>query len=196
MMKHVRAILVITFSFLSATGAFGADSYSIDAAHSSIVFSIRHMAISNVRGRFTDFSGTLVYDEQDINKSSVEITIKAASINTDVKQRDDHLRSADFFDVAKYADITFKSARIEKKGETYAAIGMLTMHGVSKEVAIAFKIGGKTKDMGGTIHLGAEGMLTINRQDYGISWNKTLDNGGLLVGNDVQIELNIEAVKK
>ena len=196
MTKHIRSILAVVFSLFSATAAFSSDSYSIDTAHSSIVFSIRHMAISNVKGRFTDFSGTLVYDEQDISKSSVELTIKAASINTDVKQRDDHLRSADFFDVAKYADITFKSTRIEKKGEAYAAIGMLTMHGVSKEVSIAFKIGGKTKDMAEAIHLGAEGTLTIKRQDYDISWNKTLDNGELLVGNDVQIELNIEAVKK
>src|SRR6476620_8470277 len=165
MTKYIRSILAVVFSLFSASIAFSADSYSIDAAHSSIVFSIRHLAISNVRGRFTDFSGTLVYDEQDINKSSVEMTIKAASINTDVKQRDDHLRSADFFDVAKYADITFKSARIEKRGEAYVAVGMLTMHGVSKEVAIVFKIGGKTKDMVGEVHLGAEGALTINRQD-------------------------------
>jgi len=195
-MKRLRPFLAIIVGLLLAGLALGADTYSIDPAHSSITFTVRHMVISNVKGRFTDFSGTLVYDEQDLTKSSVEIIIKAGSINTDVKQRDDHLRSGDFFDVAKYPDITFKSTRIEKKGEVNVAIGTLTMHGVSKEVAIAFKIGGKAKDGSGVTHLGAEGRFQINRQDYGVAWNRTLDNGGLMVGNDVQMELNIEAVKK
>jgi len=195
-MKCTRRILPIFLGLFFFSTAFGADTYSIDPAHSSIGFSVRHMVISNVKGRFTDFSGTLIYDEKDLSKSSVEITIKAASINTDVKQRDDHLRSGDFFDVAKYPDITFKSTRVDKKGEAYVAIGILTMHGVAKEVAIAFKIGGKARDGSGATHLGAEGTLKVNRQDYGVAWNRTLDDGGLMVGNDVQLELNIEAVKK
>ena len=196
-MKPMKTLLAFLIGLLLATAAFAApETYAIDPTHSSMTFTVRHMVISNVKGRFTDFSGTLIYDEQDITKSSVEIIIKAASINTDVKQRDDHLRSADFFDVAKYPEITFKSTRIEKKGESQVAIGTLTMHGVSREVAIAFKIGGKAKDGSGATRLGAEAALKINRNDYGISWNMTLDNGGVLVGNDVQLELNVEAIKK
>ena len=192
-------ILLALFStllpMLSAGTTQAADKYTIDPSHCHIGFSVRHLVINNIRGRFTDYSGAIVFDEQDITRSSVEITIKVESINTDVKNRDDHLRGSDFFDVAKYPDITFKSSRIEKRGAGYAAIGQFTMRGVAREITLPFKVNGKSNFQGAT-HLGVEAAVTINRRDFGMTWNATLDTGGLVVGNEVTIELNIEAVKK
>jgi polyisoprenoid-binding protein YceI len=192
-----RSIIVLTLILLliptSATGA--ADKYTIDPAHCHVGFSVQHIVINKIRGRFNDYTGAIVYDEQDITKSSVEITIKAASINTDFKFRDDHLRAPDFFDVAKYPEITFKSTRIEKRGVAYAAVGIFTLHGVAKEIVLPFKVNGKSIFQGET-HLGVEAAIVIDRRDFGMNWNATLETGGLVVGNDVTIELNIEAVKK
>jgi polyisoprenoid-binding protein YceI len=172
-----------------------ADKYAIDPAHCHIGFAVRHLVINNIRGRFTDFMGVILFDEQDITRSSVEITIKAESINTDFAARDEHLRTADFFDVAKYPEITFKSTRVEKRGAGLVAIGTFTMHGAAKEIALPFKVNGKSNFQGAT-HLGIEAAMTIDRRDFGMTWNATLDTGGLVVGNDVSIELNIEAVKR
>jgi polyisoprenoid-binding protein YceI len=192
-----RSIIVLTLIFVlfPASTTLAADKYSIDPVHCHIGFSVRHLVINNIRGRFTDYEGSIIYDEQDITRSSVEITIKAQSINTDVQPRDEHLRTSEFFDVAKFPDITFKSTRVEKRGSGFAAIGIFTMHGVAKEITIPFKINGKSNFQGGT-HLGVEGTVVIDRRDFGMSWSATLDNGGLVVGNEVTIELNIEAVKK
>ena len=182
-------------SLLVAAAAPGADRYQIDPAHTQIGFSVRHLVISNVQGKFNEFSGTILYDGQDISKSSVSVTIKAASIDTGVEPRDVDLRSANFFDATKFPEVTFQSTRIEKRGEGYVALGTLTMHGVAKEVALPFSITGPIKDPGGKQRLGVEASLTINRQDWGLSYSKAMDNGGLIVGNDVKIELNVEAVK-
>ena len=192
-----RSIIVLTLILvlIPASTTLAADKYSIDPVHCHIGFSVRHLVINNIRGRFTDYEGSIIYDEQDITRSSVEITIKAQSVNTDVQPRDEHLRTSEFFDVAKFPDITFKSTRVEKRGSGFAAIGIFTMHGVAKEITIPFKINGKSNFQGGT-HLGVEGTVVIDRRDFGMSWSATLDNGGLVVGNDVTIELNIEAVKK
>ena len=192
-----RSIIVLTLILVlfPASTTLAADKYSIDPVHCHIGFSVRHLVINNIRGRFTDYAGSIIYDEQDITRSSVEITIKAQSINTDVPPRDEHLRTSEFFDVAKFPDITFKSTRVEKRGTGFAAIGIFTMHGVAKEITIPFKVNGKSNFQGGT-HLGVEGTVVIDRRDFGMSWSATLDNGGLVVGNDVTIELNIEAVKK
>lgn len=194
-MRRSIIFLLLIVVLLSQRTSLAADKYAIDPAHCHIGFSVRHLVINNIRGRFTDYAGSIVYDEQDPTKSSVEIVIKAESINTDVKPRDNHLRGSDFFDVAKYPDITFKSTRIEKRAGGLVAIGMFTMHGISKEIALPFKINGKSNFQGGT-HLGVEASLTIDRRDFGMTWNATLDTGGLVVGNDVKIELNIEAVTK
>ncbi|HUS08864.1 MAG TPA: YceI family protein [Pyrinomonadaceae bacterium] len=188
-------VLALTLAMMPVKAAFAADRYTIDPAHCHIGFSVRHIVINNIRGRFTDYAGSIIYDEQDITRSSVEITIKAQSINTDVNARDEHLRTAEFFDVAKYPDITFKSSRIEKRGASFVAVGMFTMHGVAKEIAIPFKVNGKSNFQGAT-HLGVESTLVIDRRDFGMNWSATLDTGGLVVGNDVTIELNIEAIRK
>ncbi len=171
-------------------------TYIIDNAHSLIGFSVRHLTISEVHGRFNDFTGTIHYNEKDVTKSSVEFTAKAASINTDIKARDEHLRGTDFFDVEKYPELTFKSTRIESHGQQYLMVGQFTMHGVTKEISFPFQLTNQIKDQRGKTRFGVQAQLTINRQDYGISWSKTLDNGGLAVSNEVKIELNFEAIKQ
>jgi polyisoprenoid-binding protein YceI len=185
----ISAVLAIVLSF--SVAALAADQYKIDPNHSSATFSVRHNLISNVPGRFSDVNGTINYDEKDLSKSSVEATIKVATINTDNEGRDKHLKSADFFDAEKYPEITFKSKRIEKRGNQLVALGTLTMRGVSKEIELPFEINKLTTPRGTTVGVVAE--TKLNRQDYGINWSRALDNGGLVVANEVKIELSLEA---
>jgi polyisoprenoid-binding protein YceI len=174
-----------------------AGTYRIDPAHTTIGFSVRHLAINDVPGRFNEFSGSIQYNPENLPASSVTFTAKAASIDTGIKQRDDHLRSADFFDVTRYPEITFNSTRIEKKGkDELIAHGDFTMHGVTKQIAIPFKLYGTIKDQRGSTRFGVEARLKINRQDYGVAYSRTLDTGALVVGNDVNIVLLVEAVKQ
>lgn len=187
------SVLVV---LLVASLSFAADTYKTDPAHSAVTFAVKHMMLATVKGKFDEFEGTIVYDEEDITKSSVTFTIKAASINTGNESRDKDLRGANFFEVEKYPEITFKSKQIVKEGDGYVAIGDLTMHGVTKEVKIPFTFLGKVKDPWGNTRIGVEGSLTLNRQDYGISYSRTLDNGGLVVGNEVKVEFSIEAIKQ
>ncbi len=193
-MKNVLAGTLV--SLLLAVAAPGADRYEIDPVHTLIGFSVRHLVINNVKGKFGDFSGTILYDENDITRSSVEVTVRTPSINTGVNQRDDDLRSPNFLEVAKYPEMTFRSSRIERQGEGYVAVGTLTLHGVAKQVALPFTLSGKIKDPWGNERIGVEANLTIDRRDWGINFSKTMDSGGLIVGNEVRIELNVEAVKK
>jgi polyisoprenoid-binding protein YceI len=170
-----------------------AETYSIDPGHSEVGFSIRHM-VTNVRGRFNDFSGTVNMDPKNLPKSSVELHIKAASIDTAVPDRDKHLRGADFFDVEKYPEITFKSESIAPAGkDKYNVTGTLTLHGVSKKVTLPVSFLGQAKDPWGGTRAGFETATTLNRKDYGIVWNKAIDNGGVLLGEDVKVEINLEA---
>lgn len=195
-MKYRKIFTLLTVFLLGLASVQAADTYQIDAAHTTAGFSVKHMVINTVHGRFTDLSGTILLDESDMTKSSANVTIKATSIDTGVAGRDNDLRSANFFDVAQYPTITFASRRVEKQGSGFVLIGDLTMHGVTKEVAISFTFNGKIKDPRGTWRIGCEGQLTINRQDWGISYNRAIDTGGLVVGNDVKIELSVEAVQK
>jgi polyisoprenoid-binding protein YceI len=184
--------------FLTALAALPlrADTYSIDPSHSEVTFQIRHI-VSQVRGRFNEFSGTVEMDPKNLPSSSVEFQIKAASIDTNAPDRDKHLRSGDFFDVEKYPEITFKSKSIKPAGkDTYNVTGTLTMHGVSKEVTLPVTLLGQAKDPQGNTRAGFEAVTTLNRKDYGITWNKALDNGGALLGDDVKVEINLETVKK
>jgi polyisoprenoid-binding protein YceI len=188
---YLSGILAI----LSTAALFAADTYQFDLAHSSVAFTVRHMVITNVRGNFKDFQGTILYDPTDVTKSSAEVTIKTASIDTDNTQRDNHLRSPDFFDAEKFPEITFKSKSVEKKGDGYVLNGTLSLRGVSKDVGIPFEILGTVKDPMGNTRLGAHGELSVNRMDYGVSWSKSLDAGGLVVSEEVKISLDIEAIK-
>ena len=195
-MQLKKGLLGTLASLLIAAAAPAADQYQIDPVHTLIGFSVRHLVINNVKGKFGEFSGTIVYDENDITKSSVEVTVRTASINTGVNQRDDDLRSPNFLEVAKYPEMTFRSSRIERHGDAYVAVGTLTLHGVSKEVTVPFTLFGKVKDPWGNERIGVEASLTIDRRDWGINFSKTMDNGGLIVGNEVKIDLNVEAIKK
>jgi polyisoprenoid-binding protein YceI len=191
-----RTLITLAATLIMVTAAMAGDTYKIDPVHSRVGFMVKHLVISNVRGNFVDFSGTIIYDPIDLAKSSVDVSINAASINTDNPDRDKHLKSPDFFDVEKFPEITFKSDHIEKKGEKFVAVGKLTMRGVTKEVTIPFDFLGTAKDPQGNLRIGFEGATSVNRQDYGISWNKALDNGGVLVGDEVKIDLSVEAVKQ
>jgi len=195
-MRYRTLVVSALFTLLWVSSAFAADRYEFDPVHTRIGFTARHLMINNVAGRFTDFMGNILYDEQDMTKSAVSVKIQTTSVNTENKMRDDDLRSPNFFDVAKFPAITFQSSRIEKQGDSYACVGTLTMHGVSKEVNIPFAILGKIKDPWGNTRIGLEGGLKIDRRDWGLTYSKTLDNGGLIVGDDIKIDLNVEAVKK
>lgn len=170
--------------------------YKIDAAHSVIGFSIRHFELSLVRGRFKDFSGTINYDEADVTKSSVNFTAKIESIDTGVPRRDEHLRSADFFDAANHPELTFKSTRVERKSNnSYVLHGDFTMKGVTKQISLPFTLAGALKDNRGNFRIGVAAETKIDRRDYGITWGRTMANGGLDVGHEVMIDLQLEAVK-
>jgi len=188
-------ILTVLLGMLSVY-VFGTNEYVADKAHSSISFKVSHMVVSKVRGTFNDFSVTIHEDPNDINKSSVTAVIKTASIDTGNEKRDNHLKSEDFFFVEKYPEITFKSNKIQKKGSQYEAIGMLTMRGVSKEISFTFDVSDKIKDPWGNTRVGIEINTGLDRKDFGLNWNKTLDKGGLMVGNEVKIEILLEMMSK
>ena len=180
----------------SATSLFAAETFVVDKSHSEATFQVRHM-MSKVSGKFDDFAGKVEVDRTKPGASSVEFTIKTASINTGVADRDKHLRSADFFDAEKNPEITFKSTKIVpgKTKNVYNVSGNLTMRGVTKPVTIPVEFGGFGKDPWGNERAGFSLTTTVNRKDYGINWNKALDNGGFLLSDEVTINVNIEAQK-
>ena len=186
--------LAVVLTLGLAGSVWSADTYVVDGAHAYVGFTINHLLINRVRGTFNDFTGTIIYDADDITKSSMSGTINAASIDTAHQKRDKDLRGESFFEVDKYPQITFETTRVEAGGDTPILHGILTMHGVSKEVAIPFRVTG-IADFAGKIRLGFEARLELNRQDYGISYSRLMDNGGLVVGNEVAIELQGEAIK-
>ncbi|HEY1937888.1 MAG TPA: YceI family protein [Candidatus Angelobacter sp.] len=179
--------LMLAIAAMSAS-ALAADEYKIDPNHSSVNFAVTHMTVSTVNGRFTTFDGKISLDDKDISKSSVNVTIKTASINTDNTSRDNDLRSPNYFDVEKFPEITFQSKSVEKKGNDYVAHGTLTIHGISKDVDLPFDLKGPIDPGKGGKVLGAHAYLTVNRQDFGIT-----KAPAAMIGNDVKIDLNVEA---
>jgi polyisoprenoid-binding protein YceI len=170
-----------------------ARTYKIDKSHSEAIFQVRHL-VTRVRGRFSDFEGTIVLDEANPEQSSVEFTIQATSIDTNEPDRDKHLRSDDFFAVEQFQTITFKSKRITKRAaETFDVVGDLTIRGVTKEITLPVTHLGKAKDPWGNDKVGFETEITINRKDYGLKWNAPLETGGFLVGDEVKVSLSIQA---
>jgi len=188
----MRKAILTVLAVLALSTLVAADEFKVDPKHSSAEFTVRHMMISNVRGSFGDVSGVIVYDEKEPSKSSVTAIIKTASINTGNESRDKDLRSnPTLFDVAKYPEMKFESQRVEKRGEQWVAIGTLTIKDISRKVELPFTVA-KIETPQGT-RLGVTSEFTLNRQEYGVTWNRTLDNGGLVVSNEVKIELSVEA---
>ena len=181
---------------LAASATFAQDVYNVDKTHSEVTFRVRHF-VSKVSGRFDDFSGTINVIPGKPAASSVEFAIKSASINTANTGRDTHLKGADFFDVEKNPEITFKSTKIAPvDADTFNVTGIFTMHGTAKEITIPVDFGGTLTDARGTEKAGFSLATKINRKDYGIVWNQTLDSGGVMLGDEVEITVNIEANKK
>lgn len=169
-------------------------TFVVDKAHSEAIFTVRHL-ITKVRGHFREFEGTIHLDEAQPERSSVSVTIQAASIDTNEPNRDTHLRSADFFDVEKTPTITFTSRVVAKAGvDRYDVTGTLTMHGVSKDVTLPVSFEGFAKDPWGNRRAGFETEVVLNRKDYGLNWNAALEAGGFLVGDDVRVSLTVQAI--
>ena len=169
-------------------------TYAVDAAHSEATFTVRHL-ITKVRGHFAEFDGAIHFDAADPTRSDVTFTIKAASIDTNQKDRDAHLRSADFFEVETYPTITFRSTKIEAAGgDAYAVTGDFTIRDVTRSITLPVTFLGKAKDPWGNERIAFEAEYTINRKDYGLMWNAALETGGFLVGDDVKIALSVQAV--
>jgi len=188
----VKKLWLSSIAIVALAGsAFAAEEYKIDPAHSSATFTVRHLMISNVPGRFANVTGTIVYDENDVSKSSVTATIPTNTINTDNDGRDKHLRSADFFDVEKYPEMKFVSKKVEKRGNQLVAIGDLTIKDVTKQVELPFEVV-KAKTPFGVV-VGATGATKINRKDFNILWSRTMDGGGAVVSDEVKIEFSVEA---
>lgn len=169
--------------------------WNVDLDHSAIEFRVAHMVVSKTTGRFMDYAGFIEMDAEAGTVKAIEATIKTASVNTNHEKRDAHLRNADFFDVERYPTMTFKMKSYKKTVEGYTALGDLTLHGVTKEITLVGHYNGATKDPWGNTRAGFSAEGKLNRKDFGMVWNKTLDNGGLVVGDEVQILLDIECIK-
>jgi len=188
--------LVVVLALATAVAANAAE-YDIDMHHSSVGFKVKHMMVTNVRGHFADFSGSFTWDPANPAAGKVNATIQAGSIDTGNEKRDEHLRNEDFFDTTKYPTLTFVSTKVVPKGkDSYALHGELTMHGVTKSVELELAFIGEMTDPKAGTRVGWEATGVINRRDFGVDFSKTLDNGGLVVGDDVTIELAIEGIRK
>jgi polyisoprenoid-binding protein YceI len=184
--------------FIAAPALAGATTWQIDPDHTSAQFAIRHLMVSTVRGTIGPVTGTVTIDDADLTKSTVTAAIDAKGIDTRNQKRDDHLRSPDFFDVAKYPALTFTSKKVEKASDgRYRVIGDLTIHGVTKEAALEVS-GSPTpmQDPFGNTKLGGSATTRINRKDFGLNWSKSLDGGGVMLGDDVDITIDVELLKK
>ena len=171
--------------------------WRIDRAHTNVGFAVKHMMIATVHGRFTDVDGTVRYDEEDHSRSSLEISIRTASIDTRDAERDAHLRSADFFDVAKYPVMTFRSTRIQSTGgQTLRIAGDLTILGVTRPITLEAVEEGRGKDPWGGDRAGFSASTTLDRRDFGLDWNQALEHGGWLVGHDIKVTLDVELVRQ
>jgi len=191
-MKTILLAAIIGVSTLGFA-VRAADTYNIDPAHSTVGFAVTHMVINTVHGKFNEFTGTLSLDGTSVKEASG--TIQAKSIDTGIERRDNHLRSPDFFDAAKFPTITFQSKRAEKQGSDTVLVGDFTMHGVTKELSLPLTVKGPIKDPWGNNRIGLQAKTKINRRDYGLKYNQALETGGLVVGDEIELEINAEAVK-
>jgi len=188
----------VVMMLATVPGLAQVSTWEIDSAHSGAHFSVRHLMIATVRGEFRKVAGTINMDEKDISKSSVEAVIDATTIDTREERRDNHLKSADFFDVAKFPTITFKSRSVTRQGEgKFKVAGDLTLHGVTKPVILDVEgLTNQVKDQRGNIKTGAAVTTKINRSDFGLTWNRAVETGGVAVSDEVGITIDLELVKK
>ncbi len=190
-----RAVAFASIVVMLSSVAY-ADTWDIDKAHSTVGFSVRHLVITKVLGEFNEFAGQVEFDGKNVESGSVSITIQMTSIDTDNQKRDNHLKGPDFFNAEEYPEMTFKSKKVIKGNDaSFKIIGDLTMKGVSKEVALDAEFNGSLTDPWGNTRAGFSATTTINRQDFDMKWNKALEAGGLMVGNEVTIILELELVK-
>jgi polyisoprenoid-binding protein YceI len=189
-----KTFWILLASLALTAGARAAD-YKVDPSHSSVGFEVRHL-VGNVQGQFKDYEGTFSFDEKDLSKFKLKSSAKAATIDTSNAKRDEHLKSPDFFDVKKFPVITFESSKIEKKGSDYEVSGNFTMHGVTKPVTFEVESLGEAKDPWGNMRRGFTARTKLNRKDFGILWNKTFDTGSTMLGEDVKVTLNLEAIEE
>ena len=172
-------------------------NWGIDLVHSSVGFMVRHLVVSKVRGKFTRWSGTIRMDEHDLARTEVDVAIETASVDTGVEQRDNHLRSPDFFEVEKYPTMAFKSTRVEKAPDgTLRLHGNLTLHGVTKPVVLDVEFAGSQKDPWGGTRAGFSARTSLDRREFGLTYNQLLETGGVVVGEKVDVDIEIEAVKQ
>jgi len=186
----LSAALLVPLNGMAAT-------YTLDPVHTTVGFKVKHLMIANVKGAFEKFKGTVSIDESDVAKSKVTVSIEMSSINTNNAKRDEHLRSGDFFDVAKFPVMTFESTKVERSGaDTLKVTGNLTIKGVTKQVILTVDgPSAEIKSPQGVVKRGASAVAKINRQDFGVSWNKKLDAGAVVVGDEVQISIDAELDK-
>ena len=193
-----KSLVLLVAVALFVPQASKAAAFDIDPAHSAATFSVKHLMVANVHGEFGKVTGTVNLDDKDITKSTVEATLDATSIRTHDEKRDEHLKSAEFFDVAKFPTLTFRSTKVEKgaKGKLKVT-GDLTIHGVTKSVVLDVEgLSKESKDPWGNVKVGTSASTKINRKDFGLTWNKNLETGGVLVGEEVTINLDVELGKK
>lgn len=195
-MKRFINIIAVCVS-LAIPAISSATTWTIDPDHSNVGFKVRHLMVSNVKGSFEKHTGTVDINDKDITKSKVEVSIDTNSINTNVQKRDEHLRSDDFFDVAKYPTMSFVSKKVAKAGKDKLKVtGDLTLHGITKSVVLDVEGPSKeSKDSWGNIRKGATATTKINRKDFGLVWNAALETGGVAVGEEITITLEIEMIK-
>lgn len=191
-MKILFAVLSVVVLYASSF----AEEWNIDASHTEIGFTVKHMVVAKVNGKFADFSGEVNFDPENVESAKVKGVVQAKSVDTGNEARDNHLRSSDFFDADNHPEIVFESTKISKSGDGFVATGNLTMRGVTKEIEIPFVVVGPINDPWGGTRVGIEGSTTINRLDWGVAWDKAIESGGLIVSHEVVLRLNAELIKK
>jgi polyisoprenoid-binding protein YceI len=194
-MKAPSIIAALALSLAGATAFAEAAEWTIDTGHAHVGFSVAHMVVSEVDGQFKTFAGKVQLDDKDPTRSQVDFTIDTASVDTDHAERDKHLKSPDFFDAAKYPQITFKSKKIKKAGKAYKVTGDLTLHGVTRETTLDVTLSEPITNPWGKQVRGVKVGGVVKRSDYGITWNKALDKGGLALGDDVTVVIKLELNK-
>lgn len=192
------SMFLATLALLATATPALAASYTVDASHSRVGFSVSHMMVSTVRGEFGTFTGTVDYDPANVGATKVDGKVSIGSVDTRDQKRDDHLKSPDFFDSAKFPEMTFKSKSVKNvTNDTFDLLGDLTIRGVTKEVTFKVnKLPADRKDPWGNMKSGTRATTVINRKDFGVNWNKDLDGGGYIVGDEVTIELDVELARK